>query len=86
MWLIYKLLRPILPISSAVGAWHFAVSCGASQSSAFAAALAIALSAVAASLYHYGGQSAMYARKSDRVNLCDPQMLDTVNSMAPVNS
>ena len=75
LYLMYKLLRPSVPISAGLAAWITAQACGADHSTSLAAAIAIALSAIAASIYHYGGQNVMYARKSECLRCQDPESL-----------
>lgn len=76
MWLlVYKLIRPILPISSGLAAWIIAQACGAKFEQSIAVAISIALSTIGASIYHYGGANWMYARKSDRLKFEDPELL-----------
>ncbi len=76
MWLLaYKLIRPILPISSGLAAWIIARSCGTEVNQSLAAATSIALSTIGASFYHYGGANWMYARKSDRLKFENPEIL-----------
>lgn len=76
MWfLVYKLIRPILPISSGLAAWIIAQACGAKFEQSIAVAISIALSTIGSSLYHYGGANWMYTRKSDRLKFEDPELL-----------
>ncbi len=76
MWyLIYKLLRPILPISSGLAAWIVSQACGANIQSSIAAAASIGTGTIGASFYHYGGANWMYARKSERLKFSDPQII-----------
>ncbi len=76
--LAYKLIRPVLPISSGLAAWIIAQSCGAQLEQSLAVAASIALSTIGASFYHYGGANWMYARKSDRLEFKDPETLRLV--------
>jgi 4-hydroxybenzoate polyprenyltransferase len=76
MWyLMYKLFRPILPLSGGLAAWIVARACGADLYSSIAAAATVALSTIGASFYHYGGANWMYARKSERLKFADPQVV-----------
>ena len=76
MWfLLYKMIRPILPISGGLAAWIISQACGAEPKESLAAAASIALSTIGASLYHYGGANWMYARKSDRLKFDDPEIV-----------
>lgn len=73
--LVYKLFRPVLPISSGLAAWIVSRACGAGVEESSAAALSIGLSTIGASFYHYGGANWMYARKSDRLKFKDPEAI-----------
>lgn len=76
MWLLlYKLTRPILPITSGAAAWIIARACGAQFDQSVGVAISIALSTIGASFYHYGGANWMYARKSDRLKFKDPEII-----------
>lgn len=72
---VYKLVRPIIPLSSGFGTWIVSKYCGAGGEQSLIAAIAIALSTIGASFYHYGGANWMYARKSDRFKFKDPEMI-----------
>lgn len=71
--LAYKLIRPILPITSGMAAWIIAQSCGANSVQSIFVAVSIALSTIGASFYHFGGANWMYARKSDRLKFENPE-------------
>ncbi len=76
MWLlVYKLVRPIMPISSGLATWIIAQSCGATFTASLAAAISMALGTIGASFYHYGGAAWMYARKSERFKFKDPEII-----------
>lgn len=75
LFLTYKLIRPILPISSGLAAWIIAQSCGAQFDQSLAVAVSIALSTIGASIYHYGGANWMHARKTDRLKFEDPEIV-----------
>ena len=76
MWyLLYKLVRPILPISGGVATWIIAKFCQASFEQALAASLSIAFGIIGASFYHYGGANWMYARKSERLKFKNPEII-----------
>lgn len=76
MWFIlYRLIRPALPLSSGLAAWIISRACGAEANSCIAVAVSIALSTIGASLYHFGGANWMYARKSDRLQFKYPRVL-----------
>jgi 4-hydroxybenzoate polyprenyltransferase len=74
-YIVYKLLRPGLPLSAALSAWIASQVCGANTSTSLAASATIALSTIGASLYHYGCADKMYVRKSDWYNFQDPKLL-----------
>ncbi len=76
MWILaYKLVRPILPISSGIATWIIAQFCGAPVEQSIAAAVTMALNTIGASFYHYGGANWMYARKSERFKFKDPEII-----------
>ncbi|MFA5184410.1 MAG: UbiA family prenyltransferase [Patescibacteria group bacterium] len=76
MWyLTYKLFRPILPVSGGLAAWIVSQTCGADFQLSLAAALTVAFGTIGASFYHYGGANWMYARKSERLQFKDPQVI-----------
>ncbi len=76
MWyLMYKLFRPIQPISGGLAAWIVSRACGADFHSSLAAAMTMAFGIIGASFYHYGGANWMYARKSERLKFKDPQVI-----------
>ncbi len=76
MWLLaYKLVRPILPISSGIATWIIAQFCGAAFEQSIAAAISMALNTIGASFYHYGGANWMYARKSERFKFKNPETI-----------
>lgn len=74
-YLLYKLIRPIIPLSSGLGTWIIARYCEAPFEQALAAAISIALGTIGASFYHYGGANWMYARKSERFKFKDPEII-----------
>jgi|GEM_PF-5784969 len=73
--LLNKLIRPILPLTGGFGAWIIARACGADAQTAKAAAVAIGASAIGASFWHYGAANRMYARKHERIEFQDPDIL-----------
>jgi len=76
MWLLtYKLIRPILPISSGIAVWIIAQFCNANFEQSLVAAIATAINTVGASIYHYGGANWMYARKDERYKFKDPELV-----------
>lgn len=75
LYLIYKLVRPIMPLSSGVAVWIVARSCGATIEESLAAAISMALGTIGASFYHYGGANWMYTRKSERFKFKDPEII-----------
>ena len=76
MWfLVLRLTRSTLPLCSALAAWIVSRACGSDSITSAIAATAIGLSTLAASFYHYGGQDKMYARKAERLEFSDPQLL-----------
>lgn len=75
LFLLYRLVRPILPILSGLAAWIIARFSEATFIQSLAAAISIALSTVGASFYHFGGANWMYTRKSDRFKFKDPEVL-----------
>jgi len=76
MWyLLYKLVRPILPISGGIATWIIARFCDAEPQQAIAAAIAFALGTIGSSLYHYATANWMYTRKSERFKFKNPKAL-----------
>ncbi len=70
-----SLFRPILPIAGGMTAWVISQACGANYRTSLAAALAIGLSTIGASLYHIGDRHEIYARKAERVEVKDPKLM-----------
>jgi len=67
-----KLIRPIIPVTGGLTAWIISRACGANNRTAAAAAVAIALSSIGASFWHYSEANPMYARKEERLKFKNP--------------